>query len=348
MGDKPPARRRPSFDWYANEWLGDSKVRRLTLEQRGLLADLKSLAHQGEPYGHLRQAGMDIHPSEIARLIGGLSAVRLDRMLADLLERGLLSRTPEGTLMVPDLVHHDDVRQRRAAGGVNSLRNPNVPRPKGDVEDTLRGHPTDHPPPVHAVASAVNASSSPAASETFVDLFARFMRRDVGENDTILLREVLERFGITYAGDARALRVLAEVVAALDGMHGPTMTWPELRRNLGDFLVLPPGTDVTPKLFRGYLYAKEKDRTVRAGAHGDEAQRLVTDILALQQRNGRSHFIPRDRVEALGEDVLEAYINVGGAQRFLQTEPQHRGFLVKSFENALQAARARAASPQPT
>jgi hypothetical protein len=136
--------RRPSFPTYVSDWLGNSAVRLLSPELRGILADLKCLAHDGEPYGTLTHAsGRELTPEEIARI----TSTELDLIrggIRALLEARLLGRSRgSGKLFVPDMVHREEVRQRRAAGGVRSIEHPNVAKPKQlDLMDTLNGYPS--------------------------------------------------------------------------------------------------------------------------------------------------------------------------------------------------------------
>lgn len=136
--------RRPSFPTYVADWLGSTAVRLLAPEIRGVLADLKCLAHDGNPYGTITHAsGRELTDVEIA------SVTRTDyelirRGISVLLDARLLGRSRgSGKLFVADMVHREEVRQRRASGGVKSLDNPNVPRPKQtDFMDTLDGSPS--------------------------------------------------------------------------------------------------------------------------------------------------------------------------------------------------------------
>jgi hypothetical protein len=139
--------RRPSFPQYVADWLGNSAVRLLPPEFRGILADLKCLANDGEPYGTLTHAnGKELTDEEIARV----TSTELDllrRGISALLGGRILGRLQgSGKLAVLDMVHREEVRQRRAAGGVKSIEHPNVQKPKQqDFFDTLEGYPSREP-----------------------------------------------------------------------------------------------------------------------------------------------------------------------------------------------------------
>lgn len=71
---------------------------------------------------------------------------------------------------------------------------------------------------------------------------------------------------------------------------------------------------------------------------------LVTQIRNLAEQSdspahGVQRFIRREKVEALGADVLQAYEAVGGMKRFLEAEGRERSFLNSEFARELDAAR---------
>lgn len=139
--------RRPSFPQYVADWLGNSAVRLLPPEFRGVLADLKCLANDGEPYGTLTHAnGRELTEAEIAR-VTSTDLDLISRGISALLDGGILGRLKgSGKLAVLDMVHREEVRQRRAAGGHRSIEHPNVAKPKQqDFFDTLEGYPSREP-----------------------------------------------------------------------------------------------------------------------------------------------------------------------------------------------------------
>lgn len=116
----------------------------------------------------------------------------------------------------------------------------------------------------------------------------------------------------------------------------------DIRLGLSDYLL--HGQDFSPAHVRSFVERATRKRLMPevASTSGPipsqkttDAAHLVTAILGLQEHNGRSSFIPRDRVQALGDDVLRAYIDVGGADRFLDGKPEDRGYLIRDFERAL-------------
>lgn len=121
---------------------------------RGLWREMLDLMHDGDPYGHLTAGGVPITDSELARLVGEpLSIVR--RYLQELEDKKVFSRTSDGVIFSRRMVRDEAIRRARADGGKDSLKNPNVPRPKASEEDrpppskrrkgTTKGPPEGYP-----------------------------------------------------------------------------------------------------------------------------------------------------------------------------------------------------------
>lgn len=140
--------KRPSFQFYPGDWLQDTALRACCLGARGLWADMLCYMHQGTPYGHLtlpavsEDGGKDIlRPilsPVLARMVGGTSE-DVERLLAELEYAGVFSRTAKGVIFSRRMVQDEKLRETRASGGANSLKNPNVPRPKDGRKDTFSG-----------------------------------------------------------------------------------------------------------------------------------------------------------------------------------------------------------------
>jgi len=79
-----------------------------------------------------------ILPPVLARMVGG-AAEDVERLLAELEHAGVFSRTHDGLIFSRRMVCDEKIRETRANGGANSLKNPNVPRPKGGRKDTFEG-----------------------------------------------------------------------------------------------------------------------------------------------------------------------------------------------------------------
>lgn len=167
-------RKAPSLQWYPGDWLRDTSVRSCSLAARGLWREMLDYMHDGTPYGHLRVKGKDIAPETLAVMVGAkVSQVR--KLLAELDTAGVYSRTPEGTIYCRRMVRDEKVRQARAAGGIKSQENPNVPRPKDILtpatKDTSKDIPkdgtADHPLPL-PLQSASASAPIPTTSKALV------------------------------------------------------------------------------------------------------------------------------------------------------------------------------------
>ncbi len=112
----------PSFQFYPDAWLSDMGLRACSPAARGLWADLLCLMHQGTPYGHLR---LEVSPgaafvpdtAAIARMTG-TSVEVVAELLAELEEKGVMSRSESGTVysrrMIRDEEQRAEWRERQA------------------------------------------------------------------------------------------------------------------------------------------------------------------------------------------------------------------------------------------
>jgi hypothetical protein len=137
--------KRPSFQFYPGDWLRATELRSCSVGARGLWIDMICLMHEGSPYGHLKVADKVIHQSNLARMVGATIA-EVEGWLAELEEAGVFSRTDDGCIYSRRMVRDEDVRCRRAAGGV------------------LGGNPAllkvIHPPNLHPTPASASASAS--------------------------------------------------------------------------------------------------------------------------------------------------------------------------------------------
>lgn len=120
--------KRPSFQWYPNDWLSASDVRACSIAARGLWIDMICLMHQGIPYGHLTLNGKVVLQGILAK-ISGISEDEVKVLLGELETLGVFSRTEEGVIFCRRMVEDERLREVRASGGYKALNNPNVPKP---------------------------------------------------------------------------------------------------------------------------------------------------------------------------------------------------------------------------
>jgi hypothetical protein len=158
--------KRPSFQFYPGDWLHDHALRACSLAARGLWADMLCFMHQGTPYGHLTLPGVvdtldvllrPILPPILARMVGS-SAEAVEALLGELASVGVYSVTEGGVIYSRRMVADEQRRETLAACGIQSLKNPNVPRPKATEKDTERVS-------LAPSSSSSSTSSTPSSSE---------------------------------------------------------------------------------------------------------------------------------------------------------------------------------------
>lgn len=155
---------RPSFQFYPADWLRDPGLRSCSLAARGLWIDMLCFMHEAEPYGHLRLNGQDLALPVLARMVGA-SRREVRVALAELEHAGVFSKNDQGTIFSRRMIRDEELRKRRAQGGIKALENVNVPRPKGREEGYPSGYPCDDPSPLSFDPSPSSSSSSSSSSE---------------------------------------------------------------------------------------------------------------------------------------------------------------------------------------
>jgi len=139
---------RPWFAFYPSDWRGDTKLRSCSPVSRLVWLEMMGIAHEAEPYGYVLIAGREVAPEHLAT-IAAVTVRQVRAALVELEVAGVFSRNELGVPYSRRMVRDETTRQRRAAGGKDSLGNPNVPRPKDGGKDTskdtlppiLQGHP---------------------------------------------------------------------------------------------------------------------------------------------------------------------------------------------------------------
>jgi hypothetical protein len=174
--------KRPAFQWYPGDWRRDTALQSCTIDARGLWVEMINLMHDGEPYGHLTAGGITITPTMLGTLTG-VPLPRIKKLLAELEDRQVFSRTQADVIYSRRMVRDEDLRERRATYGKLG-GNPNL-MPKDlsangggkvttkveeKVEEKVK--PKVNPNPTPATATAV--ASAVAGKELVVDARVRF------------------------------------------------------------------------------------------------------------------------------------------------------------------------------
>lgn len=108
--------KRPAFQFYPADWRKDVELRSCSIAARGLWIDMMCLAHECEPYGHLTVNGKPMTPAKIAGQVG-VSEAMAKKLIAELLENGVVRITDDGVLYSARMVRDEALRNVRAEGG---------------------------------------------------------------------------------------------------------------------------------------------------------------------------------------------------------------------------------------
>lgn len=108
--------KRPAFQFYPADWRKDMALQSCSVAARGLWVDMLCIAHECEPYGHLTVNGKPMTAAQIGRHTG-LTERECVKLVTELEDAGVLSRTEEGAIFSRRMVRDEDIRQRRAEGG---------------------------------------------------------------------------------------------------------------------------------------------------------------------------------------------------------------------------------------
>lgn len=357
MPPSPPQKLQapPALLIYPGDWLGDFEFIRFPADVRGnfftvLLVEWK-------------QVGLPSDHTKLAQLLG-MDA----RSFATFWEKaGHYFELRDGRYYLPS---NDIERARQAAKSQQaSAAGKASARARGGVHPSSeRATPVQPPLPTHVNGRSTNITEHNKASaasaredrdqmseervltrddlDCIRDEVRQFAALDKVFGGTVLESESLaslyDKFSVFDKPMSRR-KLLAEVSAALEGMHGPhVVRWEDVRANIDHYVLNPDETPSMARL-RGYLYytAAERvaeKRATRVASGADLSASLVAQIMGFITHNGRASYIPIGKVLELGPSIAKAYEDVGGASRFLNEKPGERGYLINDFAKALRAA----------
>jgi len=133
----PTAGKRPSFQFYPNDWRTDAALRMCSVPARGLWIEMLCIMHQGTPYGYLRINDKDLTAQMLATLVGA-GVTEAQGWLKDLETLGVFQRDENDSIYSKRMVHDEQIRDKRASFGGLSQNNPNVPKRKEGAKDTSK------------------------------------------------------------------------------------------------------------------------------------------------------------------------------------------------------------------
>lgn len=116
--------RKPWMKWYPADWRADPRLRMCGLAARGLWADMLSLMHEAEPYGHLLVSGTAPTDRQLAKLVG-CTEKECRAALDELKEAGVYSLTVNGVVYSRRMVRDFDKAQKDRSNGKGG-GNPNI------------------------------------------------------------------------------------------------------------------------------------------------------------------------------------------------------------------------------
>lgn len=154
--------------WW-QDWQADQALRSCSLAARGLWMDMLCIAHSGTPRGHVTINGQAVTTKRLATL-AGTTEKECAKLLAELEEAGVFSRTPEGVVfsrrMVRDTEHAEAGRE--AVGKRWTKRD----EPSGGPTSTPITPPITPPntPPIRGATRTPSTQESEAEEEKEIEI----------------------------------------------------------------------------------------------------------------------------------------------------------------------------------
>lgn len=138
--------KRPAFQFYPGDWRKDPALSSCSLAARGLWIELMCIAHESDNYGHLSINGKPMTPAMISRMVGEVPAVVM-KLLVELHDAGVYSRTDDGTIYSRRMVKDEHVRNVRAdagrlGGNPNLLKQTDKQTDNQEVKQSVKQVPT--------------------------------------------------------------------------------------------------------------------------------------------------------------------------------------------------------------
>lgn len=134
--------KRPAFQFYPADWRKDTALQFCSLAARGLWVEMMCIAHECDPYGYLMVNGKPMTAAQIGRM-SGIGEKECNKLLAELFDAGVPSRTDEGAIFSRRMVRDEEVREKRAAGGKTGAEHGK----KGGSHGSKGGRPTKQKTP---------------------------------------------------------------------------------------------------------------------------------------------------------------------------------------------------------
>ena len=168
---KVAATRRPSFQFYPADWRKDPALAACSLAAKGLWMEMLCIAHESERYGFLSINGKAMTPAQLARIVGETPSL-VSKLLREVEEAGVLSRTADGVIYSRRMIRDEDARNNRAANGIKGAEH----GAKGGSHGSKGGRPrkeiTPQETPQEVLKNPPPSSSSSSSSSTSINSVA--------------------------------------------------------------------------------------------------------------------------------------------------------------------------------
>lgn len=103
-------KRRPWFKFHTQDWRADPNLRMCSPAARGLWADMLSLMHEAEPYGHLLVGGVAPSNEQLARLLS-IPSDLIGDLIGDLSDNNVFSRDADGVIYSRRMVRDAEIAE---------------------------------------------------------------------------------------------------------------------------------------------------------------------------------------------------------------------------------------------
>ena len=175
----------PSFQFYPGDWMKDPGLRSVSLEARGLWIDMLCLLFESVRRGYLQHAtGKPVSPEQLARMTGD-SAEQVSRLLQELEDSGVFSRTEQGTIYSRRMIRDERKRTACSEAGKKGGGNPDFHgtkylrptfkgNPKGESKGGRKGESKQNPNPSSSTSSSIHTPLPPEGGTEAEDLFPVF------------------------------------------------------------------------------------------------------------------------------------------------------------------------------
>jgi hypothetical protein len=120
-------KRKPWLKFHTQDWLADSHLRMCSPVAHGLLINLISIAHSGDPYGHLTNGGMAIGPHEASKILSW-NKQTISKAWAELDRNGRIVQSDDMVWYIPRMVK-DNAYSLRQSGLGKKGGNPTLKAP---------------------------------------------------------------------------------------------------------------------------------------------------------------------------------------------------------------------------